>query len=96
MAATSLPHTLVDSRHSCMCHTATCRTQLAELQRQAAANGRKLMDAYFERMRRLTASPRLESRLRFMLMDVMDQRQRGWEARRKKEGPKKIEVCACV
>jgi hypothetical protein len=27
-----------------------------------------------------------------MLLDVVEQRLRGWETRRKKEGPKKIEV----
>jgi translation initiation factor 4G len=50
------------------------------------------MNAYFERIKRLSASEKLESRLRFMLLDMVEQRQRGWESRRKKEGPKKIEV----
>ena len=66
--------------------------QLAELQRAAAANSRKMMDAYFERIKRLSANDKLESRLRFMLLDVVEQRNRNWETRRKKEGPKKIEV----
>jgi translation initiation factor 4G len=62
------------------------------MQRQAVANSRKMMDAYFERIRRLSSNDKLESRLRFMLLDVVEQRARGWETRRKKEGPKKIEV----
>lgn len=62
------------------------------MQKQAAANGRRFMDAYFERIRRLSSAEKLESRLRFMLMDVIEQRARGWESRRKKEGPMKIEV----
>jgi hypothetical protein len=32
--------------------------------------------------------------VRFMLLDVVEQRLRGWETRLKKEGPKKIEVAA--
>jgi translation initiation factor 4G len=53
-----------------------------------------MMDAYFERIKRLSNNEKLESRLRFMLLDVVEQRLRGWETRRKKEGPKKIEVGA--
>jgi len=66
--------------------------QVAEMQKQAAANGRRFMDAYFERIKRLGSADKLESRLKFMLMDVVEQRARGWESRRKKEGPMKIEV----
>jgi hypothetical protein len=73
----------------CFLHAAA---QLAELQRSAAAHSRKMMDAYFERIKRLSSNDKLESRLRFMLLDVVEQRLRGWETRRKKEGPKKIEV----
>lgn len=62
------------------------------MQRASVAQAKAFMDAYFERIRRLTANERLDSRLRFMLLDVVEQRGRGWEARRKKEGPKKIEV----
>ena len=59
-------------------------------------NAKKMMDAYFGRIKRLSESEKLESRLRFMLMDVIEQRARSWETRRKKEGPKKIEVSGCV
>lgn len=66
--------------------------QLEALQREAEGSARKIMDVYFERIKRLSQSEKLESRLRFMLLDVVEQRQRGWETRRKKEGPKRIEV----
>jgi hypothetical protein len=75
-----------------LCTHVLAAAQLAELQRSAAAHSRKMMDAYFERIKRLSSNDKLESRLRFMLLDVVEQRLRGWETRRKKEGPKKIEV----
>jgi hypothetical protein len=86
------PCVLLRRLPACFAQTTSIHTQLAELQRSAAANSRKMMDAYFERIKRLSANDKLESRLRFMLLDVVEQRQRGWETRRKKEGPKKIEV----
>jgi translation initiation factor 4G len=66
--------------------------QLRALQEQATKSAKGMMDAYFSRIKRLSESDKLESRLRFMLLDVIEQRARGWETRRKKEGPKKIEV----
>lgn len=66
--------------------------QLRNMQEAAAKQARGMMDAYFSRIKRLSESDKLESRLRFMLLDVIEQRARGWEQRRKKEGPKKIEV----
>jgi hypothetical protein len=66
--------------------------QLQRLQDSALKSARDVMDVYFSRIRRLAESDKLESRLRFMLLDVIEQRARGWETRRKKEGPKKIEV----
>jgi translation initiation factor 4G len=62
------------------------------MQDAALKSARDVMDVYFARIRRLAESDKLESRLRFMLLDVIEQRARGWETRRKKEGPKKIEV----
>jgi hypothetical protein len=49
------------------------------------------MDAYFMRIERLVNSDALDSRLRFLLMDVVDMRARRWETRRKAEGPKRID-----
>ena len=66
--------------------------QLAAKQKEAAVSARKFMDVYFARIQRLVDNKALDSRLRFMLMDVQEQRSRGWVARRKAEGPMKIEV----
>ena len=66
--------------------------QLAAKQKEAAQQGKGRMDAYFLRIQRLVENKSLDSRLRFMLMDIQEQRNRGWEARRKAEGPMKIEV----
>ncbi|XVE74154.1 hypothetical protein DITRI_Ditri11bG0176100 [Diplodiscus trichospermus] len=49
------------------------------------------MDAYFERMAKLSNNMKLSSRVRFMLKDVIDLRKNKWQQRRKVEGPKKIE-----
>jgi hypothetical protein len=66
--------------------------QVAQRQKEEAAKGRRLMDAYFQRITRLVENKALDSRLRFMLMDIQEQRSRGWATRRKAEGPMKIEV----
>lgn len=49
------------------------------------------IDAYFRRIEGLSNNMKLSSRLRFMLKDVIDLRQNGWQERRKVEGPKKID-----
>ncbi|KAK8650468.1 hypothetical protein V6N13_140107 [Hibiscus sabdariffa] len=49
------------------------------------------MDAYFERMTKLSNNMKLSSRVRFMLKDAIDLRKNNWQQRRKVEGPKKIE-----
>lgn len=48
------------------------------------------MKVYFERMKRLTENTVLDSRIRFMVQDVLDTRDRRWQPRQKVEGPKKI------
>ena len=68
------------------------QAQLAQRQKDKAMEGKKLMDAYFARIQRLVDNKALDSRLRFMLMDIQEQRSRGWAVRRKAEGPMKIEV----
>jgi translation initiation factor 4G len=68
------------------------QAQLAARQKEKAAEGKRLMDAYFARIDRLIDNKALDSRLRFMLMDIKEQRNRQWVARRKAEGPMKIEV----
>jgi len=49
------------------------------------------MDAYFNRMLKLSTSQKLSSRVRFMLRDAIDLRKNNWQQRRKVEGPKKID-----
>mmetsp|Transcript_654 Transcript_654/g.2384 ORF Transcript_654/g.2384 Transcript_654/m.2384 type:complete len:1631 (-) Transcript_654:1626-6518(-) len=52
---------------------------------------KQYMEAYFRRMKQLADNKSLPSRTRFMLQDVIEMRANGWQERRKKEGPKKIE-----
>jgi hypothetical protein len=68
------------------------QAQLAAKQKEKQAEGKRLMDAYFARIQRLVENKSLDSRLRFMLLEVDEQRKRGWAVRRKAEGPMKIEV----
>ncbi|OMO69693.1 MIF4G-like, type 3 [Corchorus capsularis] len=49
------------------------------------------MDAYFDRMTKLSNNMKLSSRVRFMLKDAIDLRRNKWQQRRKVEGPKKID-----
>ncbi|XP_015169468.1 eukaryotic translation initiation factor 4G-like [Solanum tuberosum] len=49
------------------------------------------MDAYFDMMTTMANNTDLSTRVRFMLMDIIDLRKNKWQQRRKVEGPKKIE-----
>ncbi|XP_060207480.1 eukaryotic translation initiation factor 4G-like isoform X1 [Lycium barbarum] len=49
------------------------------------------MDAYFDMMMTMANNTDLSTRVRFMLMDIIDLRKNKWQQRRKVEGPKKIE-----
>lgn len=53
--------------------------------------GRPMMDAYFERIKNIIDIPELPSRLRFMLMDVIDLRRRNWVSNEDNKGPKTLE-----
>ncbi|KAJ8573417.1 hypothetical protein K7X08_009928 [Anisodus acutangulus] len=55
------------------------------------AKAKEHMDAYFDRMEKLSNNMKLSSRVRFMLKDSIDLRENKWQQRRKVEGPKKIE-----
>ncbi|KAJ9612925.1 hypothetical protein H2200_002866 [Cladophialophora chaetospira] len=55
---------------------------------ESKAQGR--MDLYFERINQMIAIPDLNSRLRFMLMDVVDLRSKGWSSKADNKGPKTI------
>ncbi|KAK5939401.1 hypothetical protein PMZ80_008705 [Knufia obscura] len=56
---------------------------------ESKAAGR--MDAYFERINQTVALPDLPSRLRFMLLDIVDLRKAGWQDKSTDKGPKTIQ-----
>lgn len=58
---------------------------------QSTAKTRPLMEVYFQRIEALSKSQALDSRLRFLLKDLIDLRNNQWVERRKKEGPKTID-----
>eukprot|EP00062_Callorhinchus_milii_P012760 gi/632960130/ref/XP_007896020.1/ PREDICTED: eukaryotic translation initiation factor 4 gamma 3 isoform X2 [Callorhinchus milii] len=49
------------------------------------------MDQYFNQMEKIVKERKTSSRIRFMLQDVIDLRQKNWVARRVEQGPKTIE-----
>ncbi|KAJ3415262.1 hypothetical protein HDV05_005272 [Chytridiales sp. JEL 0842] len=48
------------------------------------------MDAYFTRIKELSVHPKLTSRIKFMLEDLIDQRKNHWKARQEAVGPMTI------
>ncbi|CAA97349.1 translation initiation factor eIF4G [Schizosaccharomyces pombe] len=57
----------------------------------ATEKGHAAMDVYVLRMETITKIPNLPSRIKFMLMDVMDSRKNGWAVKNEVEkGPKTI------
>lgn len=70
---------------------------LSKLLRTIGANldatdkGRPMMDAYFQRIQTMADLPDLPSRLRFMLMDVIDLRKANWVSKETNKGPKTLE-----
>lgn len=55
---------------------------------ESKAQGR--MDLYFDRIHSMIALPDLNSRLKFMLMDVVELRSKGWVSKEDDKGPKTI------
>jgi translation initiation factor 4G len=53
--------------------------------------GRPMMDAYFDRIQQMVQTPDLPSRLRFMLMDIIDLRRARWVSKEDNKGPKTLE-----
>jgi translation initiation factor 4G len=49
------------------------------------------MDAYFTRIQGVIDMPELPSRLKFMLMDLVDLRRKGWETKEANKGPKTLD-----
>jgi translation initiation factor 4G len=53
--------------------------------------GRPMMDAYFQRIQTIIDIPELPSRLKFMLMDVVDLRKVNWASKEANKGPKTLD-----
>jgi translation initiation factor 4G len=53
--------------------------------------GKPMMDVYFSRIVQMVETPDLPSRLRFMLMDIVDLRKKRWQSRESNKGPKTLE-----
>ncbi|KJZ76029.1 hypothetical protein HIM_04485 [Hirsutella minnesotensis 3608] len=70
---------------------------LCKLLRTIGANldqtekGRPMMDAYFQRIQTMADLPDLQSRMRFMLMDVVDLRRANWHSKEANKGPKTLD-----
>ena len=58
---------------------------------QSESKAQPRMTLYFDRINAIIAMPDLNSRLRFMLMDVIDLRRKGWRSKEDDKGPKTIE-----
>ncbi|KAM5382640.1 hypothetical protein ACJZ2D_002430 [Fusarium nematophilum] len=57
----------------------------------ATEKGRPMMDAYFQRIQTMVDLPELPSRLKFMLMDVIDLRRVNWVSKETNKGPKTLD-----
>ncbi|KAJ9302077.1 hypothetical protein DTO271G3_943 [Paecilomyces variotii] len=57
----------------------------------ASDKGRTMMDAYFGRINMMMETPGLPSRLRFMLLDIVDLRNARWQSKDADKGPKTIQ-----
>ncbi|OOF96421.1 hypothetical protein ASPCADRAFT_206623 [Aspergillus carbonarius ITEM 5010] len=69
--------------------TSLLRTIGASL--DASERGHAMMDAYFQRIGLMVQTPGLPSRLRFMLMDIIDLRTARWQSKDSDKGPKTIQ-----
>ncbi|PYH96091.1 hypothetical protein BO71DRAFT_408055 [Aspergillus ellipticus CBS 707.79] len=69
--------------------TSLLRTIGASL--DASERGHAMMDAYFHRIKLMVQTPGLPSRLRFMLMDIIDLRTARWMSKDSDKGPKTIQ-----
>lgn len=68
------------------------RTIGANLDQNAdKTQGRAMMDAYFDRITTMMNLPDLPSRLKFMLLDVIDLRRSGWHSKEANKGPKTLD-----
>ncbi|KAL6238648.1 hypothetical protein BDW75DRAFT_4767 [Aspergillus navahoensis] len=71
--------------------TSLLRTIGAALDSPDNEQNRKFMDAYFQRIHLMIQTPNLPSRLKFMLMDIVDLRNARWVSKDADKGPKTIQ-----
>ncbi|KAJ8662192.1 hypothetical protein O0I10_001885 [Lichtheimia ornata] len=71
------PSNAVDEETETMCKLLTTVGQRLDVPKT-----RRWLDAYFARMKEMTESPNLSSRIKFMIMDVFDLRKNKWVSRR--------------
>ncbi|KAH6654445.1 hypothetical protein BKA67DRAFT_658741 [Truncatella angustata] len=57
----------------------------------ATDKGHVMMDAYFQRIQSMVDFPDIPSRLKFMLMDIIDLRRARWESKEQNKGPKTLD-----
>ncbi|KAH8434167.1 putative eukaryotic translation initiation factor subunit eIF-4F [Aspergillus melleus] len=69
--------------------TSLLRTIGASL--DTSEKGHAMMDAYFHRINLMVQTPNLPSRMRFMLMDIIDLRNGRWQSKDADKGPKTIQ-----
>ncbi|KAI5853053.1 translation initiation factor 4F, ribosome/mRNA-bridging subunit [Morchella snyderi] len=60
-------------------------------QLDASEKSKGIMDVYFARIVRISEDKELNSRMRFMLMDIIDLRRKHWETKEADKGPKTIQ-----
>ena len=53
--------------------------------------GRHMMNAYFQRIQSMVDLPELQSRMKFMLMDMLDLRKANWMSKEANKGPKTLD-----
>ncbi|KAI9683090.1 MAG: hypothetical protein M1829_005881 [Trizodia sp. TS-e1964] len=53
--------------------------------------GKPRMDVYFARIQNMMDTPELPSRLKYMLMDILDLRRKGWQSKEDNKGPKTLD-----
>lgn len=69
--------------------TKLLRTIGAQL--DASEKSKPMMDMYFQRIQSMIDNKELNSRMRFMLMDVVDLRKTGWRSKETNKGPKTLQ-----
>jgi translation initiation factor 4G len=71
--------------------TKLLRTVGANLDNTEKSTSKLAMDAYFQRIQNIIDLPQLPSRLKFMLMDIVDLRRKNWVSKDTNKGPKTLD-----